>query len=211
MSFAIICSRSVRVSESRNSIALTIDLFANSSIFIPPTVTHSDSFLSLAPWHSGHFTVDIHCSSSARDQSLVVSLYLRSILLQMPSNAVIYEPVPYSFLRVSFSFSPFVPYIIASTPSAGISLNGVSRVKPYLFAMPSMYICAIVPPSALFQPLAFIAPCLSERFLSGTIRLGSGFMKTLSPEQVGQAPNGLLNENIRGSSSSMLTPCSGQA
>ncbi len=188
-----------------------MDFLANSSMFIPPTVTHSDSFLSLAPWQSGHFTVDIHCSSSARIQSLAVSLYLRSILLQMPSNAVIYEPVPYSFLRVSFSFSPFVPYIMASTPSAGISLNGVSSVKPYFCAMPSIYICAIVPPSALLQPLAFIAPCLRDKFLSGTMRSGSGFINTLSPEQVGQAPKGLLKENIRGSSSSILTPCSGQA
>ena len=40
---------------------------------------------------------------------------------------------------------------------------------------------------------------------------GSIDRSTPSPEQVGQAPKGLLKENIRGSSSGKEIPCSGHA
>ena len=59
--------------------------------------------------------------------------------------------------------------------------------------------------------MTLIAPAFSERLPSGTMSAGSTFIRVPSPEQAGQAPNGLLKENSRGVSSSMLMPQSGQA
>ena len=66
-------------------------------------------------------------------------------------------------------------------------------------------------PRMLFQPLAWMAPSRMERDLSGTISSGSTFSWLPRPVQVGQAPKGLLKENIRGVSSSMEMPQSSQA
>jgi len=65
--------------------------------------------------------------------------------------------------------------------------------------------------SAEFQPLTCIAPSLSDFDGSGTIMFGSILSSTPSPEHVGHAPYGLLNENIRGASSSIEMLQSGQA
>ena len=46
---------------------------------------------------------------------------------------------------------------------------------------------------------------------SGTMSAGSTVRRLPRPVQTGQAPKGLLNENIRGASSSMDTPQSSQA
>jgi hypothetical protein len=46
---------------------------------------------------------------------------------------------------------------------------------------------------------------------SGTIRLASMARCEPRPSQAGQAPNGLLNENSRGSISGMVKPDTGQA
>ena len=59
--------------------------------------------------------------------------------------------------------------------------------------------------------MAFSAPWRRERLLSGKRMSGLIFISVPRPEQVGQAPKGLLKENIRGASSSMLMPQSGQA
>ena len=64
----------------------------------------------------------------------------------------------------------------------------------------------MVPLSPMYQPLALMAPSRIERFLLGITMSGSTFMNVPSPVQVGQAPMGLLKENIRGSSSPMDTP-----
>ena len=63
----------------------------------------------------------------------------------------------------------------------------------------------------LFHPEAVIAPSRMDRFLLGMMRSGSTFSWLPRPVQVGQAPKGLLKENIRGVSSSMDTPQSSQA
>ena len=64
--------------------------------------------------------------------------------------------------------------------------------------------------SAEPQPEAIIPPSFNVR--SGSkISSGETFIMLPMPEQQGQAPNGLLNENIRGESSSMLMPQSSQA
>ena len=68
-----------------------------------------------------------------------------------------------------------------------------------------------MPLSAFDHPLALIVPSLMESFLFGIIRLGSTLRKMPSPVQVGHAPKGLLNENIRGDNSSIQAPCSGHA
>ena len=69
---------------------------------------------------------------------------------------------------------------------------------------------AMVLPS-MAQPLAFNPPLLMDSRLSGMMSSGSIFINTPRPVHFLQAPKGLLKENIRGVSSSTLTPCSGQA
>src|SRR5260370_13022762 len=56
-----------------------------------------------------------------------------------------------------------------------------------------------------------MAPLRSGRSLSGIIRSGSMRCSTPSPPHAGQAPNGLLNENSRGSISEIVKPDTGQA
>ena len=70
---------------------------------------------------------------------------------------------------------------------------------------------AVLPLSPLFQPMQAIAPSL--RLFPGSATTRSGEMRISSPRppQWGQAPKGELKENMRGESSSRLTPQSGQA
>src|SRR5207248_9799759 len=56
-----------------------------------------------------------------------------------------------------------------------------------------------------------IAPLRRVASLSGMISSASIFCSTPSPPQAGQAPNGLLNENSRGSISGIVKPDTGQA
>src|SRR5216683_4193122 len=56
-----------------------------------------------------------------------------------------------------------------------------------------------------------MAPRRRLTSLSGITRSGSIFCSTPSPPQAGQAPNGLLNENSRGSISEIVKPDTGQA
>ena len=56
-----------------------------------------------------------------------------------------------------------------------------------------------------------MAPLRSVRSLSGMTRSASICCSTPSPPHFGQAPNGLLNENSRGSISGMVKPETGQA
>jgi hypothetical protein len=51
-----------------------------------------------------------------------------------------------------------------------------------------------------------MAPSRSDSVASGTTRLASILRSVPSPSQTGQAPNGLLNENSRGSISGMVKP-----
>ena len=77
--------------------------------------------------------------------------------------------------------------------------------------MAAKYISAIEPGCEVSQPGMLMAPCRKDLLLSGMIKSGSTFDIVPKPEQVGQAPNGLLKENILGVNSSMLMPQSGQA
>ena len=56
-----------------------------------------------------------------------------------------------------------------------------------------------------------MAPRFSGSVSSGTTRSGSMRISWPMPPQVGQAPNGLLNENSRGSISEIVKPETGQA
>src|SRR5277367_1173612 len=56
-----------------------------------------------------------------------------------------------------------------------------------------------------------MAPWRSDFSGSGTIASGSKYNLEPSPSQAGQAPNGLLNENSRGSISGIVKPETGQA
>ncbi len=61
------------------------------------------------------------------------------------------------------------------------------------------------------QPMAAMAPSFMLNEVSGIRRSGSNSILYPSPAHTGHAPNGLLNEKLLGSISSMLTPQSGQA
>ena len=95
--------------------------------------------------------------------------------------------------------------------SSDRSLMGASRLKRYFLARASKYMREIPSDLILFQPEAVMAPSKMDRFLLGMMRSGSSFIWLPRPVQVGQAPKGLLKENIRGDSSSMDTPQSSQA
>ena len=56
-----------------------------------------------------------------------------------------------------------------------------------------------------------MAPLASESEASGTVSAGSNLSSVPRPSHLGHAPNGLLNENSRGSISSMVKPETGQA
>ena len=60
------------------------------------------------------------------------------------------------------------------------------------------------------HPITDIAPSLRLRDVSGIIRSTSNSLLNPRPVQHGHAPNGLLNEKLLGSISSMLIPQSGQ-
>ena len=62
---------------------------------------------------------------------------------------------------------------------------------------------------SIAQPLPFIAPCRTLLLISGIILFSSILRNTPKPVHLGQAPNGLLKENILGDKSSILTPWSG--
>ena len=84
-----------------------------------------------------------------------------------------------------------------------MNLYFLDRASKYIREMPSDLM--------LFQPEAVMAPSMMDRSLLGMMSSGSSFIWEPRPVQVGQAPKGLLKENIRGDSSSMDTPQSSQA
>ena len=89
--------------------------------------------------------------------------------------------------------------------------HGSVRENLYFLLKASKYIREIPSPRMLFQPLAWIAPSKMDFPPSWIMRAGSAFNWFPRPVQVGQAPKGLLKENIRGVSSSMEIPQSSQA
>ena len=89
--------------------------------------------------------------------------------------------------------------------------HGSVRENLYFLLRASKYIREMPSPRTLFQPLAQIAPSRMDLLPSGTMMAGSAFSWLPRPVQVGQAPKGLLKENIRGVSSSMEMPQSSQA
>ena len=95
--------------------------------------------------------------------------------------------------------------------SFGRSFTGVFSLNLYFLDRASKYMREIPSPFTLFQPEAVMAPSTMDRSLFGMMRSGSIFIWEPRPIQVGQAPKGLLKENIRGVSSSMDTPQSSQA
>ena len=77
--------------------------------------------------------------------------------------------------------------------------------------MLSKYILAIVSPFFIVLAPNALIPSYKVLSLSGTIKSSSIFIKYPIPIQVGQAPYGLLNENILGVISGKLKPQSGHA
>ena len=100
---------------------------------------------------------------------------------------------------------------MTSSTSGGRSFTGVVSLKPYCLASASKYMREMESPFTLFQPEAEMAPSRMERPGLGMMRAGSTLSWLPRPVQVGQAPKGLLKENMRGASSSMEMPQSSQA
>ena len=140
-----------------------------------------------------------------------VSLYLLSNVGITPSKGAVNFLVPAAEVYSKSIGSSPVPYIILSKNSLGNFFIGFDISTPYFLAILSKYILAIVSPFfMLLAPKAF-TPSYSVLFLSGKIKSSSIFIKYPIPKQSGQAPNGLLNENILGVNSSILILQSGQA
>ncbi len=104
-----------------------------------------------------------------------------------------------------------VPNSRAFIPSSPISSTGVSSVNPYFFPIAPKYWAAMPLSSLALKPIRFIAPSRSVTRSSGKIASRLIRIRIPRPLQPGHAPYGLLKENIRGVSSSMETPQSGQA
>ena len=92
----------------------------------------------------------------------------------------------------------------------GKSFTGTLQEKPY-FTDNASKILRIQLAAPKLNPKRRIAPSLSDFELSGQIRRSSNSCLKPSPKHSGQAPNGLLKENERGSISSKVKPHSGQA
>ena len=104
-----------------------------------------------------------------------------------------------------------MPWRITSRTSGESSCQGVEREKWYFLDRASKYIREMPSERIFPQPEAWMAPSRMLSFPSGTMRSGSAFNWLPRPVQAGQAPKGLLKENIRGVSSSMEMPQSSQA
>ena len=91
------------------------------------------------------------------------------------------------------------------------SLTGTVREKWYFWASASKYIRKMESVRALCHPEAWMAPSKMDLSLSGITRSASATSRKPKPVQLGQAPLGLLKENILGSSSVRLMPQSSQA
>ena len=96
-------------------------------------------------------------------------------------------------------------------PSGLIFSTGVSMVKPYLSPMAEKYWAAMPLSSPVLNPTAVSAPSRRLSRSSGNTASRLMTIRIPRPLQAGQAPKGLLKENIRGVSSSMEIPQSGQA
>src|ERR1700688_3552266 len=96
---------------------------------------------------------------------------------------------------------------MTSRATAGRRRQGVVRVKPIdLASVATIFIRQDLEPS---RPGA-MGPAAIDRAGSGTILSGSTPISVPRPEQVGQAPYGLLNENRRGVISVSPVPHSAQ-
>ena len=182
-------------------------------MFLPPTVTARTSGFSLIPLQSGQALMLIQVSIFSLNTSEAPSLYLRSSMPTIPSNGSSRYDTALVYLLVYTNLTgrPIVPYISSFRNFLGSSLYGVLR-STLCSAASASTIERYQPPS--FSRLLKAAtkhPSSTDLSLSATIRSGSIYCVNPSPLQVGQAPKGLLKENILGSSSSILMPCSGQA
>ena len=81
-------SRSESDSPAMASTARTTDRAHSSAMFIPPTVTASDSGLRRAPLQVGQATSRMYCSICSRDQSDSASAWRRWSQATIPSNWV---------------------------------------------------------------------------------------------------------------------------
>ena len=100
---------------------------------------------------------------------------------------------------------------MASSASGGRSFTGVFSLNLYRLARASKYIREMPSDLMLLQPEAVMAPSMMDRFLLGMMRSGSTRFCIPRPVHTGHAPYGLLNENMRGVSSSIEMPQSSHA
>src|SRR6185436_16367643 len=105
------------------------------------------------------------------------------------------------------SSSP-VPWRIRSRIFSGSLFHGTSS-ENLNFLASDLSVCSCSGDCDL--PHGAIAPSLRLLSVSGTTSAASTLSCSPSPSQAGHAPNGLLNENSRGSISGIVNPETGQA
>ena len=153
-------------------------------------------------------SVKYFCSSS-RAHSLSVSLKRRSRLVMTPSNG---------FLVVVAAQAVVVgePDVVVAGAVEDRVLRLLRQVLPLGVEREACSACRARRASACnrartISPTARSRPCAASASLSGMTRSASMCCSTPRPPHSGQAPNGLLNENSRGSISEMVKPDTGQA
>ena len=168
-------------------------------MFLPPTVTARDSFRRRRPPHSGQGHSLISSSSSFRLASDWVSFVAA---LNVVADAL--KGLLQNALAARLVIVQLQQFALGAVEDDVLCLAAetVPRLRQenlYFLLRASKYIREMPSPRTLFQPLAQIAPSRMDLLPSGTMMAGSAFNWLPRPVQVGQAPKGLLKENIRGS------------
>ncbi len=187
-------SRSSRPSNHFRSAVMLSS--ASSAIFFLSMRKCSDSFFSLAPWHTGQVftmvksTIHFFANSDPSSRSF-------SRKLMIPSNLV-FHSVPGYFAEATDTgmSSPYNRILITSL---GISSTGVVRASLYRFKIASTFLKIQM---SRYSPRGKIAPRLMLFDLSGIT--DSSVISSICPRPLhsGQAPYGELNEKLFGAGSS---------
>src|SRR5713101_7004538 len=177
-------------------------------MFFPWTRTDRLSGLSRRPPQLGHGCSTMNSSSCSRMLSEAVSRYRFSTCFKTPVHPDSYDPCQRSLWYWYVSVFPGTPCRIALRAAAGMSFHGASRSN--LNALPSVGSTTLRRYPA-GSPHGRITPSRIERLGSPITSSALTSRLVPSPEQSGQAPNGELKENWRGSSSVSESPHLGQA
>src|SRR6478735_7133205 len=205
--WAIWASRPVSTRLFRNSAQSRMGRAATSAMDLPLINTDRDAGLRRAPLQAGQGTCRMYSSYRSRAQSESVSPCLRWTYWMAPSNPVLYLRSRPKRLRYCTTTLWSLPCRMVWRTSLPSFSHGVAMEKPTSLARPSrsrfQYSVVAVP-----SDHGAMAPSDRDSSGLGTMSSSSTSSRVPIPLQAAQAPNGLLNENERGSISSMASGCS---